>query len=219
MRKYYIADLLTLLEVILAGILLWMTIANISVDCAIWVFVAGELCDALDGPCARRWHYPDDGKYRWWRHYNSEIDQASDILLAIACGLYLILRVNTFWGCILLIGIGAFCLILQCTLYAYDREGHRFCRRDQLPYQVVRIGTLWVKRTPSREDQALAEKLILFRRIVYVFGGIGGAIALLIWSTSWPTLVKFNLSIFGIAAGLILAHKKRNRLTEDQTPL
>lgn len=197
MHKYHIADLFTVSEVILAGILMWMTIANISADYAIWVFVAGELCDALDGPCARRWHYPDDGRYRWWRHYNSEIDQLSDIVLAVACGLYLIFRVHTFGGCCLLLGIGAFCLIVQYMLYGYDTNQHRFYRRD-LPYST---------------------ELVLFRRKVYVFGGIGGAIALLIWATSWPAQLKFSLALVGIGIGLYLAKKKRNRLTEDVTPL
>lgn len=197
MRKYYIADLLTLSEVILAGILLWMTIFNVHADYALWVFVAGELCDALDGPCARRWHYPDDGKYRWWRHYNSEIDQISDILLAVACGLYLIFRVNPIGGCLLLLGIGTFCVIVQYKLYGYDRDTHRFRRKNYI----------------------YAEQLILFRRKVYVFIGIGGTIALLVWATSWSIYVKVGLALVGIVAGIYIANKKRNRLTEDQTPL
>ena len=57
MKKYLIADALTLLEVLCAIALAYMGLFNCPVDYAIWIFATGIICDALDGPCARTWHY------------------------------------------------------------------------------------------------------------------------------------------------------------------
>lgn len=194
---YYLADLFTLTEVILSVVLFVMAVVGAPVEQALWVFVAGELCDAVDGPCARRWHYPNDGKSRWWRTYNSEIDQISDILLAIACGVYLIWRVSWIGGSLLLFGIGAICLAIQGHLYHYDRNCHIFRRRNYI----------------------YAENLILFRRRLYVVGGIGGALALYVWHTEWPLIIKAALTIIGILCGIALRCWKHDRWTEDKTPL
>lgn len=199
MKKYHLADIFTLLEVILAGTLLIMAFLGTPADYALWVFVAGQLCDALDGPCARRWHYPNDGKYRWWRRYNSEIDQISDILLAISCGIYLIWRVSVSFGCILLFGIGTFCLVTQLWLYQFNHISHRFI--------------------PRRMSDAERNAIVLVRRYIYVFMGIGGAILLLIYATSWTLPTKIYVCVAGICIGIILALLKKNRLTEDKTPL
>lgn len=198
MKKYHLADFFTLLEAVLAIMLLIMAICGTRAEQALWVFVAGELCDAVDGPCARRWHYPDDGKYRWWRHYNSEIDQITDIMLAISCGVYLIWRISAFWGIALLGGIGIFCLAIQWYVYRYDSATHR------LVY---------------RENRANAEDIVLFRRHVYVIAGVGGAIALLVWSTEWLLIVKRVLTIIGVICGLVLLKLKWDRWSQDKTPL
>lgn len=67
MRKYHLADALTALEIIMAATITGMIIFGGSANVVIWLFAVGELCDAFDGICARRWPYPDDGKFRWWR--------------------------------------------------------------------------------------------------------------------------------------------------------
>lgn len=194
-KKYHLCDLFTLLEVILACTLTVMTFKCIPPDYALWVFVAGELCDAVDGPCARRWHYPDDGKRRWWRKYNKQIDQVSDILLACACALYIILCVSSFIGVILSATIAFIALVVQDIVYGQDSQ--------------------IIFTRPK-----LAKRLVLFRRCVYVFLGIGGAIATLLWYTSWPILIKVCLSIVGIAAGAVVTLLKfKNRLSEIDTPL
>ncbi len=98
MKKYHIADLLTLCEIIIACTLLILQ-QRLTPEVVFWLFIVGELCDAFDGICARRWHYPDDGKKRWWREWAPEIDQISDILLLLGLVLYLI----TLCGEVLLI--------------------------------------------------------------------------------------------------------------------
>lgn len=193
------ADLFTLLEVILAGALFVMTIIGVPPDYAILVFVAGELCDAVDGPCARRWHYPSDGKYRWWRHYNVEIDQISDILLAVACGVYLIFRVSWQIGCGLLFGIGIPCLIVQLYLYRFDRISTRF-----LPRQI---------------PEFRRKKIVLIRRMCYVFIGVGGAIITLLWHAGWSLPIKVELTVAGAITAIIMIPLKINRLVQDKTPL
>ena len=193
------ADLFTLLEVILAGALFVMTIIGAPPEYALWVFVAGELCDAVDGPCARRWHYPNDGKYRWWRRYNVEIDQISDIMLAVACGVYLIFRVSWQIGCGLLFGIGIPCLAVQLYLYRFDRISTRFLPR----------------RIPAPQRK----KIVLIRRMCYVFLGVGGAIATLLWHTSWSMAAKQILTIAGLCIAIIMIPLKINRIVQDKTPL
>ncbi len=199
MKKYHLADLFTLLEVILAIVLFVMAFCGVPPDYAIWVFVAGELCDALDGPCARRWHYPDDGKYRWWRHYNVEIDQISDIILAVACGAYLFMQTSHFIAVLLLFGIGSWCAFVQYTLYRYDRTTKRFVPTDM----------------PELERT----EIILLRRKVYVYLGVGGAILTLIWYTSWPIPVRAGVTVLGLIIARDLSRRKQNRLNQDKTPL
>lgn len=194
---YYLADLFTLTEAILSIVLFMMAVVGAPVDHALWVFVAGELCDAVDGPCARRWHYPNDGKSRWWRTYNVEIDQISDIMLAIACGVYLIWRVSWSLGSLLLFGIGAFCLAVQLHLYYYDHDLRAF----RAHYYIYH------------------DRLILFRRRFYVITGVGGAIALLVWYTEWLLQVKIIITAIGLACGFVIWIFKRNRWNDNKTPL
>lgn len=100
MRKklYILADILTLTRGMIGiaiGLILIMPVSVFSSpDVVIWLFVAGELFDAFDGICARRWHYPNDGKQRWWRNHASELDQAADITLIITTALYIICRLK-----------------------------------------------------------------------------------------------------------------------------
>lgn len=193
-KKYHLCDLFTLLEVLLACTLLLMAIMHIPPDYALWVFVAGELCDAVDGPCARRWHYPDDGKRRWWRQHNTELDQISDICLAIACAYYLVFELKSSIAAILIAVIGIVALLVQDSVYS---------------------GTSPLTIT----NPPLAKKIALFRRYLYVFGGIGGAIAILVWNTSWTIVTKITLSAIGIVIGILLVLLKRNRLKDVNTPL
>ncbi len=194
-KKYHIGDLFTLSEVVLACTLIVLAFFEGLTDIALWIFIAGELCDALDGPCARRWHYPDDGKRRWWRQYNTQIDQLSDILLAVACAVYLIAQVNTFFGAILTAVIFTHCFIVQ--LY---------------------VDYVTAKQPQKRYSRKI-KRIILMRRYVYVFVGIGGAIVLLIWHTTWAIICKALATGLLALSAIILAILKRNRLKEVTTSL
>ena len=94
MKKYYIADLLTILEVMLTGVIVYLGMRpEISTGVASLVIFVAELCDAFDGIAARTWRYPDSpGKYPW-RKFATLYDMLSDILLIVATIWYIIVRV------------------------------------------------------------------------------------------------------------------------------
>lgn len=174
-----------------------MTVHHIPPDYALWVFIGGEVCDALDGPCARHWHYPNDGKKRWWRRYNKEIDQISDILLAIACAAYLIFSNDNIMatiGIVLTLSVAALAWLVHDIVYG---SGSQF----------IYTHPSWTKN------------LLLARRYYYVFAGVGGAIATLIWCTSWSIFYKAVTSVLGVAIAIALIFIKRNRLHDIDTPL
>lgn len=128
-RLYILADVLTAIRGILAFaiwliaglVILFDSAASVwnSPDIVIWLFVIGELCDAFDGICARRWHYPDDGKKRWWRENASILDQVTDIFLITATAMYLGVRLGRF-DLLMLGGIVAlFCIIVEGLKFHY----------------------------------------------------------------------------------------------------
>lgn len=128
-RLYILADVLTAIRGILAFaiwliaglVILFDSAASVwnSPDIVIWLFVIGELCDAFDGICARRWHYPDDGKKRWWRENASVLDQVTDIFLITATATYLGVRLGRF-DLLMLGGIVAlFCIIVEGLKFHY----------------------------------------------------------------------------------------------------
>lgn len=128
-RLYILADVLTAIRGILAFaiwliaglVILFDSAASVwnSPDIVIWLFVIGELCDAFDGICARHWHYPDDGKKRWWRENASVLDQVTDIFLITATATYLGVRLGRF-DLLMLGGIVAlFCIIVEGLKFRY----------------------------------------------------------------------------------------------------
>lgn len=128
-RLYTLADVLTAIRGILAFaiwliaglVILFDSAASVwnSPDIVIWLFVIGELCDAFDGICARRWHYPDDGKKRWWRENASVLDQVTDIFLITATATYLGVRLGRF-DLLMLGGIVAlFCIVVEGLKFHY----------------------------------------------------------------------------------------------------
>ena len=128
-RLYILADVLTAIRGVLAFaiwliaglVVLFDSAASVwnSPEIVIWLFVIGELCDAFDGICARRWHYPDDGKKRWWRENASVLDQVTDIFLITATAMYLGVRLGRF-DLLMLGGIVAlFCIIVEGLKFHY----------------------------------------------------------------------------------------------------
>lgn len=204
MKKYHLADALTALEVLMAFTLIGMTVFQIPADIAIWPFIIGELADAFDGPCARHWPYPDDNKHRWWRQPKTvkHIEHFSDIFIAVSCMAYLISQpvTTTFqiFGFTLAISRCAFhlgvfiiviCTIFQLAIYAFQHEDPT------------------TSHTPIKH-------LILVRRWIYAFVGIGGGVFLLIVATSWSFKTKLTLIFAGIIAAMLLLYYKYDRATD-----
>lgn len=189
MRKYHFADALTALEIIMAATITGMIFCGGSADQVIWMFAIGELCDAFDGICARRWPYPDDGKFRWWRVPRTVqlIEHVSDIFLLVACAVFLVVRSSLIIRILTVIGgviIAAICFLIEVEI------------------QTDEFYLLQPERT---------EEVILWRRKVYLVG-IALGVAFLIFSTSWNFWIKIGCCLVGAIIGLYLKKKKRDRL-------
>lgn len=186
MKRYHLADVLTLCEVIAGVILLGMAWFQVPIDYALWIFSIGELCDACDGPCSRRWPYPSDNVYRFWRAHVELIEHVTDGFLYATCAIYLICQPVTwirYSALIVGIFLAVFCLITE------SRIRH------------IRFGAnAGLKR----------KRLILQRRWVYD-GGIAVFIGIMIWGAKWVIKIKIALSIFGIICGLALIIWKLDR--------
>jgi len=196
MKKYYLADVCTLLECICAFIIVGMAWCRTKPEYALCVFFVGQIFDAIDGPLARRFHYPNDGKYRWWREYAGLIDQLSDLLLGITTCIYATRCVNRVIGLAALIGATTIGLLVQTLAYDFPP-----LRRN------------WLETRPR-----LGNGIVLVRRWLYV-ALIAFAVGLLLWSTSWPLVAKVTLTVVLCVIGLFLFVRKFNRLTEVKTEL
>jgi len=198
MKKYYLADVLTLLETVCAVTLTFMSVFHVSADYALWTFATGVICDALDGPCARAFHYPNDGKYRWWREKAELTDKISDLMLGIAALFYI--------GC---------CISKPLGQYGFIAAFVIGCLVQVIVYPTWG-GIECLDLRASHPSIALA--LISIRRIMYAGGMIIG-IFILIHSTSWSNQVKIAMNGFLVICGLVALKLKHNRLIEDETPL
>lgn len=196
MKKYHLADVCTLLECCCAFIIIGMAWYHTKPEYALCVFFVGQIFDAIDGPLARRYHYPDDGKYRWWRRYASEIDQLSDLLLGTVTCAYVAACISRAIGTAAL--VGAFVIGLSIQTLAYD-------------FPPLRLN--WLKTKPR-----LGSCIVLIRRWLYV-ALIVFAVGLLLWSTAWPLGAKITITVIFCAIGLLLFVCKLNRLTEVKTRL
>lgn len=188
MKIYHLADVCTALECVCAVIIIGMAWYGAKPEYALCVFFVGEVFDALDGPLARRFHYPDDGKYRWWRVYAKQTDQLSDLFIGAAMCFYVAARLSPRIGLTALICATAIGLFVQTI--AYD-------------FPPLRLN--WLQRQPK-----LGKRIVLARRWAYV-GLIVYAIRLLLWSTDWPFDTKVVLTAILCAVGLLMFIYKIDR--------
>lgn len=195
MKKYHLADVFTALEVVCGFIIFGMAFFKVGPEIVVFVYGIAELCDAVDGPCARRWHYPNDNKYRWWRVYASQIDQISDILVGIAIGVYLTCCVNFTLGVSALSASTFIGFFIQTLAYDFPPLGLNLL----VNYPKLGVG------------------LVLLRRWIYVLALLIVAI-ILIFATSWLTTVKFMLASLVVFIGIGLLFYKFNRAIQVKTP-
>ncbi len=189
MKKYYIADALTTMEVIFAVAILVLTwVRATDAGLVLILFSLGELCDAFDGMAARRWRYPQDGKKRWWRTYAVRIDQFSDIFLGLSVLLFIIVHLDTNFGLLVLgvssvVGFGVELLVYN---YLYEKNAD------------------------------LALLVVLARRYLYLFG-IGACIVRLLFSAGWDYRIKMAVIFVAVIVAVILWFVKVDRRTQDKT--
>lgn len=217
MKRYHIADVLSLFEGILALALIAAAVCGLSADYAIWLFAGAEICDALDGPCARRWPYPDDGKYRWWRAYAVELDQLTDLMAGIAVLIYLGCRVSLAIALVVAIPAALIAPTVQVLTKWFSITP--FLRRFGLSRLVNRLEDSWGFMRPIRWfyfHPKISLRLILLRRYLYLAAIIVILVSLIL-ATSWGLVVQ-TCALFALAGILIIiAFCKRNRLHEDHT--
>lgn len=196
MKIYHLADICTALEAVCAVIIFIMAWCGAKPEYALCIFFAGEMFDALDGPLARHFHYPDDGKYRWWREYACQIDQLSDLLIGITTCIYVAIRLNPVIGWSALGGATTIGLFVQTLTYNFPP---------------LRLN--WLEHKPR-----LGNAVVLIRRWLYV-GLIVFAVGLLLWSTDWPRTAKTTVTVILCTIGVFVFVCKINRMTEVKTEL
>ncbi len=191
-RKYlcYLGDTLTGSEIALALALFLMAVFQRFSNAALWIFVLAELCDAADGPCARKWPYTDN-KPRLRRTYVTQIEHGSDIFLLASCMLYLLRYPNPLINQITLGGgvfVIFFCIVIEGLI------------RTVRSLDDLSIDT----------RSTVIRRYILIRRYVYL-AGIAVGVALLIFSTTYPLPVKLIFCAIGIIAGFVIYKLKPDR--------
>ena len=206
MKKYHIADLLTAMRFLIAVVVLGLVFSLKRPNnwLVFWLFSIGELTDALDGEFARRFHYPNDGKVRFWREFNPKFwiynyelyDIIADLALGISTILYIILRVNAPLGMFVFggaIGVSFFVKVaVQNDLTA-------------IPYKRV---------------QNELKRLLIVRRRRWYIVALAVMFMTLLWSSDVSVFARLLMTLIVAFVGFVVASVKRTtRLKDDKTPL
>lgn len=200
---YYFADVLSLLECLFAGSIVVFTITGADPGIILILFGLGELCDAFDGICARRWPYPDDNVYRFWRQpdYIRHMEWTKDIVLGLATLIFIIVRIDLTAG---LIGT-IVALVLGAGIQLWIDH-----------YWVI---ALYSEDCDVNKQTELFEKIehfYLIRRTYLYVPGLATLVLLLLFSASWSLTVKMLLTFFLCIGGIWLFNKKQDRLTSEK---
>lgn len=192
----YLADILTLIRLVLAFLILILTGFYGSPEAVFIIFVIAEITDIFDGTCSRKWPFPKN-KTPHYRKYSAKFDMFSDGLLAGAETLYLALRINHLWGGIILAYFIISALIIDLIVYG-RLLGHPDNRS---------------KNSLINKNFPLAKKIILARRYLYV-AMLGVSSGIILFATNWPSLVKYGLLVFGctilVFAWFFLGQRRHN---------
>ena len=181
MKKYlcYLADLLTLMRVVLATILIWGAFQRYSVGVGFGIFLLAELTDAFDGYCSRHWPYK---KAPWFRKYAVKYDMFADVLLWFAMVLFFTLVVDFWAGLILFEATLLGCGIIELVVY-----GKFFGHPDDC-----------LEFSLCKRNFKIAKKIILVRRWYYLATIILVA-SWMLFATGWALWVKILILVVGVA--------------------
>ena len=199
----HFADILTLTRFVLAIVLLMLSFFGGSAEWAFVVFLVAVLTDAFDGTCARKWPFPK-GKEPWYRKYAAKYDMISDVLLAAAQTLFLLLQIDIVAG-MAVIGFYALCAVMELVLY-----GKFFGHPDNC-----------TKNSLTQRNFPLAKKIVLTRRIMYALC-LGVVNVFILFATGWPEPVKWGLFVFGCLIFVFLwffLKQRRENISRDAVEL
>lgn len=196
----YLADILTLIRIFLAVFLLVIVILGMKAEWALIVFAIGELTDAFDGTCSKKWPFPK-GREPKYRKYAEKYDIFADVFLMSMMALYVVVRVNP-WMWLVLIVVAVICTIIELVAY------HRFMGHpdDCSPK------SLYAK------NPEFTEKLLLARRKLLYLPSIALAIVLTLFATSWPIEAKWIILGVAAAEGIFLwffLRARRKKVARD----
>ena len=200
----YLADLLTFARFILALVLIGLAIAHSSADNAFIVFLVAELTDTFDGTCARKWPFPK-GKEPKYRKYAAYYDMASDVLLAAAQVLFVLLAVNFWAGVVITLFYVVICGGIELVVYGKFLGHPDNCTKNSL----------------AKRNFPLAKKIIMARRFAYALC-LGVTNVLILFATSWSLPVKIILFIFGCSIYVFIwffLRQRRENISRDAVKL
>lgn len=144
----------------------------------------GELTDAFDGFCAKKWPFRTN-KIPKYRKYAEKYDMTVDVLLLMAMLIFVILRVDWWIGVGIAGGEGMICLVIELVAYR-KLFGHP---------NDFRRGALY-ERNAKR-----AEKILLMRRRLVYIPSIVALISLVLMATDWSTWGKVGFAVVGVIVG------------------
>ena len=176
MKKYIICDVLTWGRLLfLSTLMLICALTKLPLWVGLVAYVVGVLSD-MDGYFARKYPYPKDGRYRWWRakKFIALLDEVADVVFGINVLVFFICRIDTvagMWFLVLALNIGILVQIVLKVGILKHRPGILnfilLCRR--ILYFTL-IGVVLVMIT-----------LAAFPRYSLIAIGVYLAIALLVW--------------------------------------
>ena len=196
--------MLTFARFILALVLIGLAIAHSSADNAFIVFLVAELTDTFDGTCARKWPFPK-GKEPKYRKYAAYYDMASDVLLAAAQVLFVLLAVNFWAGVVITLFYVVICGGIELVVYGKFLGHPDNCTKNSL----------------AKRNFPLAKKIIMARRFAYALC-LGVTNVLILFATSWSLPVKIILFIFGCSIYVFIwffLRQRRENISRDAVKL
>ena len=201
MKRYHIADVLSLLEVLSSIAILVGIVWGLIPEVVLLLFGFGELCDAFDGSAARKWPYPDDGKRRPWRNptFIKHYEWSKDIFLGLVVLAYIIIRIDLLTGIV----CTSLALILGLSMQIF-------------------AGSLWIWANAENQSEEKREKAkqelehyYVKRRVYLYIPSIVTLVLTLLYATSWPLVVKTLLLFVLVMLGIFLWDFKTDRCTSE----
>ena len=190
MKKFMIADILTLAKIVPA-LVLFSGISKLPIWAAFLLFAFGELLDALDGMAAKKWPHPKYTETQWMRRNIKVVESGLDMLLGIAALCFFALRINAEIGVILMIVCLVTGTICEFVLYGKILGTERDCRRNSL----------------FKRDPELAGKIVGARLLIYL-GIIGAVLVAMLWCSEWIFSIKLTITILMVAISVWLVVRK-----------